>query len=325
MKQNMYLPEGMRLGTLENREAVSSLSSLERAMNQGTILEGMAVLCDHSLNLRVEVGSFIGWIPRDETVYNPDGQPVKDIAIISRVGKAICFRVMGVMRDAEAGTPQLLLSRRAAQQDCCRNYLDALEPGDLIPAKVTHLENFGAFVDVGCGVVSLLSVDCLSVSRIHHPRERLLPGQSIRVAVRTVFREQGRIFVTLRELLGTWEENAALFESGQTVVGTIRSVESYGVFVELTPNLTGLTELKDEWRASAEELIGRRASVFIKSIVPEKMKIKLVLIDIAPGENVPAPLTYYIPEDKDHLDSWKYSPDGCRKTVETVFTQQDLR
>ena len=68
MKQNMYLPEGMRLGTLENREAVSSLSSLERAMNQGTILEGMAVLCDHSLNLRVEVGSFIGWIPREETV-----------------------------------------------------------------------------------------------------------------------------------------------------------------------------------------------------------------------------------------------------------------
>ncbi len=314
-----YMPEGARLATQENREATASIGALERAMNTGMILEGIATLCDHSLNLHVDVGGFEGFMPYGETVFNPDGQPIKDIAVISRVGKPVCFRVLGVLRDAERGKPQLLLSRRAAQMDCYREFLSALAPGDIIPAKVTHLESFGAFVDIGCGVVSLLAVDCLSVSRINHPRERLAPGARLRVVVKSIDAPNNRIFVSLRELLGTWEQNAARFEAGQTVTGIVRSVEDYGMFVELAPNLAGLTELREETREIAKSWIGQNAAVFIKSIVPERMKIKLVLIDTFAATRTPTPLTYYIGEEVEHIDRWVYSPAGCRKKVETVF------
>ena len=316
-----YLPEGARLGSAENREATATISALERAMNTGMILEGIATLCDHSLNLHVDVGGFEGYMPYEETVFNPDGQPIKDIAVISRVGKPVCFRVLGVLRDGERGKPQLLLSRRAAQMDCYREFLSALMPGDIIPAKVTHLESFGAFVDIGCGVVSLLSVDCLSVSRINHPRERLSTGMKLRVVVKMIDAINNRIFVSLRELLGTWEQNAARFESGQTVTGIVRSVEDYGMFVELAPNLAGLTELREETREIAKSWVGQNAAVFIKSIVPERMKIKLVLIDTFAGARIPAPLTYYIGDQVEHIDRWVYSPAGCRKRVETVFEE----
>lgn len=314
-----YLPEGARFGTAENHEACSSLSSLERAANTGMILEGIATLCDHSMGLHVDVGGIEGIIPREEAVFNPDGQPVKDIAVISRVGKPVCFRVLGVLRDGEGGKARLLLSRRAAQMDCCREYLGGLIPGDIIPAVVTHLENFGAFVDIGCGLISLLSVDCLSVSRIHHPHDRLSPGMQLRVAVKSADMRAGRIYVTLRELLGTWAQNAARFEAGQTVTGIVRSVENYGVFVELAPNLAGLTELREEQRASAHEWIGQSAAVFIKSIVPERMKIKLVLIDTYPNRQKPTPPTYYIPDEVVHISRWVYSPPECKKRIETVF------
>lgn len=33
-----------------------------------------------------------------------------------------------------------------------------------------------------------------------------------------------------------------MFQPGETVTGTVRSIETYGVFVELTPNLAGLAE-----------------------------------------------------------------------------------
>ena len=316
-----YLPEGARLGTEQNREVCASLGGLERAMNTGLILEGIATLCDHSLNLYVDVGGFEGYIPYEETVFNPDGSPIKDIAVISRVGKPVCFRVLGVLREGEKGKPRLLLSRRAAQMDCYREYLSTLLPGDILPAKVTHLESFGAFVDIGCGVVSLLSVDCLSVSRIHHPRERLTVGASLRVVIKSIDTQHNRIFVSLRELLGTWEQNAARFEPGQTVTGIVRSVEDYGMFVELTPNLAGLTELREETREAAKSWIGQNAAVFIKSIVPERMKIKLVLIDTFSGTRTPAPLTYYVDERVEHIERWVYSPAGCRKRVETVFEE----
>ena len=316
-----YLPEGSRLGSAENREACSSLAALERAMNTGMILEGVATLCDHSLNLHVDVGGFDGFMPYEETVFNPDGQPVKDIAVISRVGKPVCFRVLGVLHEGAQGRPQLLLSRRVAQMDCCRAYLNHLIPGDIVPARVTHLESFGAFVDIGCGIVSLLSVDCLSVSRINHPRDRLSSGMQIRVVIKSVDSNLGRIYVSLRELLGTWEQNAARFETGQTVTGIIRSVENYGIFVELAPNLAGLTELREDLRPHSGDLVGQSAAVFIKSMVPERMKIKLVLIDTFDSVTKQAPLTYYIPEQTTHLPHWVYSPLSCRKTIETVFDE----
>ena len=163
-----------------------------------------------------------------------------------------------------------MLSRRAAQQECVKEFLLQLNAGDIVDAKVTHLEHFGAFVDIGCGVVSLLSIDCISVSRITHPHDRFSVGDNIKAVIKSVDPESGRIYVTHKELLGTWEENAANFAVGQTVAGIVRSVEDYGIFVELTPNLAGLAEYKEGVS------VGQTAAVYIKNMVKERMKIKLV-------------------------------------------------
>ena len=114
-----------------------------------------------------------------------------------------------------------------------------------------------------------LPVACISVSRISHPNERLSLSARIYVVIKSIDPVTGRICVTHRELLGTWEENAAMFAPGQTVAGIVRSVEDYGAFVELTPNLTGLAEPRDDI------VCGQSAAVYIKSITPERMKIRL--------------------------------------------------
>ena len=77
------------------------------------------------------------------------------------------------------------------------------------------------------------------MSRISHPSDRFRTGQDI-YAVVTDVDQTLRVSLSHKELLGTWEENAALFSSGETVSGIVRSVEHYGVFVELAPNLAGL-------------------------------------------------------------------------------------
>ncbi|MEG1777952.1 MAG: S1 RNA-binding domain-containing protein, partial [Angelakisella sp.] len=182
--------------------------------------------------------------------------------------------------------------------------------GDIIRGRVTHLEAFGAFVDIGCGLPSLIPIDQISVSRISHPRDRFTVGDELFAVVRSV-EAQGRICLTHKELLGSWEENADLFSSGETVAGIIRSVEEYGVFVELTPNLAGLAE------PFGNVTIGQHASVYIKSILPEKMKIKLVLVDAFEANYSTPPIRYFRTEG--HVDSWIYSPASSRKVIETIF------
>ena len=313
-----YKPEGMIGCTPENKEALASPEALERAGRSGRILEAPVLLCDSRMRLHVDLGCMRGIIEREEAVWCRPGEGIKDIAIITRVGKPVAFKVLRF--GEENGERVAFLSRRAAQEECATAFLRGLLPGDVIPARVTHLENYGAFVDVGCGIASLLSIDCISVSRISHPRERLACGMPILVAVKSIDTELKRIFVTMKELLGTWEENAARFEPGQTVTGRVRSIESYGVFIELAPNLAGLAELRGGTGVPVRTAVGDLAAVYIKSILPERMKIKLVIIDSRAEAEFPEPPKYFIdPHKTPHISYWEYSPACSTRLVETVF------
>ncbi|MBR6676277.1 MAG: 30S ribosomal protein S1, partial [Clostridia bacterium] len=282
VRENVYMPEGGLWETDSNVMYTSSLKMLEKAMYKGKILEGLCTVCDcRDMSLHIDLGCCEGIIPKEEAQYSPEGG--KDIAVITRVGKPCAFKVLKVVSGER---PYAVLSRRAAQKECVEEYTSKLKPGDIIPATVTHLDSFGAFVDIGCGIVSLICVDSISVSRIFHPRDRLSVGERINAVVKSVDSETGRMYMSLRELLGTWEENARAFVAGSCVAGVVRSVEEYGIFVELSPNLAGLAEYREGISP------GDSCSVYIKSIIPERMKIKLVIIDSLKGESH-LPVKYY--------------------------------
>ena len=314
MKESTYLPEGRRLGTYENRRYTSSVKMIESAMQCGAILEGIAESCSRdTLDLTVVAEGFRGVIPRDGAALEGDGSAApRDISVITRVGRPVCFTVKDVIY--EGGEYTAVLSRKDAQRRCREEFVSRLVPGDVIPATVTRLDPFGAFLDVGCGVVALLSVDCISVSRISHPADRLSRGDEIFAVVKSIDRESGRIYMTTRELLGTWEENAAAFEIGATVAGVARSIEDYGIFIELTPNLAGLAERRSGVAP------GDVCAVYVKNIIKERMKVKLSIIDSCGAARDAPHLEYFIdPTRVKHIDRWRYSPLVCPKIIESIF------
>lgn len=306
---NVYRPEGTSLENSENGMVSKGIFSLKEAMENKKILEARAKVCDSAHNLIVELGCCKGIIPRDETAVGIDTGATRDIAIISRVNKPVCFFVTEMTSDAD-GNPLAILSRKKVQEECRIEYIGKLKPGDIIDARVTHLESFGCFVDIGCGVASLIPIDAISVSRISHPKDRFRIGQDIKAVVKTID-EDGRITLSHKELLGTWDENAGSFEAGETVAGIVRSVEPYGIFVELTPNLAGLAEPRDGVQT------GQHASVYIKSLIPDKMKVKLIIVDAFEAPYIPPKPVYYIKDG--HIDTWKYSPECAGRVIETRF------
>ncbi len=308
LKMTQFFPEGILIGSEENKNSLRNLSSLTEALHDGRILEAIVKVCDSSHNLIVDLNGVKGIIPRNEGAIGIKEGRVRDIAIISRVNRPVCFVVTGFRKDDD-GKTTALLSRRAAQERCMNNYIGRLLPGDIIDAKITHLEQFGAFADIGCGIPSLLPIDAMSVSRIEHPNQRFSVGMDIKVIVKS--NEQGRVCLSHKELLGTWEENAELFEIGETVSGIVRSVEDYGAFVELTPNLAGLAEIREGLRP------GMQVSVYIKNIIPSKMKIKLIVIDTFGCESDPQKPVYFY--DKDTIGEFIYSPADCSKIIESRF------
>ena len=258
-----YLPEGYLINSKENNFYLSSIENFNRAFFEKIPLEQRATFCDCNHNLHIDFGFIHGIIPKDECATGIKEGTTKDIAIISRVNKPVRFIIKEI---SDTGNKKIaILSRLDVQKSFLNEHLPTKIPGDIIDARVTHLESFGVFCDIGCGINALLPIDNISVSRIPHPGARFAVGDDIKVVVKA-FDESGRVILTHKELLGTWEENAAYFNVGETVSGIIRSIENYGIFVELTPNLSGLAEYTDE------VVNGQQASVFIKSIINIKNK-----------------------------------------------------
>ena len=304
---NKYFPEG------DLEKCPADMSEAKEYIKNGTIAEAMCVLCTGEHDLIVDMGFIKGRIKRTEGAVGIENGTTRDIALISRVNKPVSFRITGFETDS-GGETTAVLSRRLAQEECIENYISRLKCGDVVDAKVTHMEQFGAFVDIGCGLPSLIPIDLISVSRISHPDDRFFIGQNIKAVVKSI--EDGKITLTHKELLGTWQENADEFGIGETVTGIVRSIESYGIFVELKPNLAGLAELKPGIE------VGSKVSVYIKAIIPQKMKIKLIIVDTFASDKKerPSDFEYFITSGS--LKRWKYSTEGADKSIVTDFCRQ---
>lgn len=303
-----YHPEGTLLDTEENKRYMQSETTLTTALSLEKILEANVVMCDAEHNLIVDLGVMKGIIPREDGAIGIKEGKTRDIALISRVGRPVSFVIKNFSFD-DKGKKYAVLSRRLVQKRCLEYILNNKRVGDIIDATITHLEAFGAFCDIGCGNIALLPIDAISVSRISHPKDRFCVGDKIKVIIKSIDNDC-KITLSHKELLGTWSENAACFNTGQTVSGIVRSIEDYGVFVELTPNLAGLAEIKDD------VYVGQTASVFIKSIIPEKMKIKLIIINNFDSD-LDRTFDYFY--QSNHIDEFIYSPSESQKQICTYF------
>ena len=145
--------------------------------------------------------------------------------------------------------------------------------GNILQGTVKSIKPYGAFVEVAENVVGLLHLEDISISRIKNPKDRYKVGSKIKVQVKSYDSNTGRLSLSTKELLGSWEDNIKDFSEKTVVKGIVRNRDKYGVFVELKPNLVGLAEYK------SYVSYGDEVNVFIKKISKETKKVKLVIVD----------------------------------------------
>ena len=108
---NQFFPEGALLDTPRNQAIIRSAAGLAEAAMEGTVLEARAVLCDAEHNLHVEMPCMEGVIPYFEGAIGIAEGTTRDIALISRVSKPVCFTVNG-FEHLPDGRRRAVLSRR---------------------------------------------------------------------------------------------------------------------------------------------------------------------------------------------------------------------
>ena len=86
--------------------------------------------------------------------------------------------------------------------------------GQIVDGIVTGIKPYGAFIEIENGPVALAYIEDLSVVRIKTPAERVQVGQKIKCMVKSINEENGRINLSYKECLGSWDENISNFKEG---------------------------------------------------------------------------------------------------------------
>lgn len=145
---------------------------------------------------------------------------------------------------------------------------------EVIEGTVKSIKPYGAFIETKNGIVGLLPIEDMCISRIRTPYDRFQIGDEVQVKVKEMDDKRQRVTFTHKELLGSWEENAKKMAEGMKTVGIVREKEKNknGIFIELEPNLVGMAEYDETME------YGQKVDVYVKKIIPEKRKIKLVIL-----------------------------------------------
>jgi len=166
---------------------------------------------------------------------------------------------------------KVILSHRAvldAKADEAKQHvISHLNVGDVVEGTVQRLTGFGAFVDIG-GVDGLVHISQLAHHRVDTPSEVVSEGETVKVKILGVDRDNERISLSIKAVQpGPWEEAVEKLHAGDVVQGTVKRLVPFGAFVEVLPGVEGLvhiSEISQRHIGSPHEVLEEGQTVEVK-------------------------------------------------------------
>ena len=196
-----------------------------------------------------------------------------------------------LVTDIVPAARRLVLSRRAVIEkqaaEARTKLLETLEVGATLDGIVRSVRDFGAFVDIGEGVEGLVHVSQLSWERVANPADVLQAGQRVRVVVKKIDPDTGKIALSARDLVESpWKRAAEKYHVGATVRGVVSRIAQFGAFVKLEPGVEGLvhvSELATRHVRSVADVVkeGEHVECRVLAVDPDEQRMSLSIKALA--------------------------------------------
>lgn len=121
---------------------------------------------------------------------------------------------------------------------------DRYPVGTKVTGRVTNTTSYGAFMEIEPGIEGLVHVSEMSWSAVADPSKIVSRGEFRDAVVLSINKEEGKISLSMKQLeRNPWENVETNYPVGSVLKAEIRSLTSYGAFVELEPGLEGLIHI----------------------------------------------------------------------------------
>jgi len=206
------------------------------------------------------------------------------------IGRSLSFNIA----EYEEGGRNIVLSRKAIldreKQEKKQALKEKLTEGAKVRGKVTSIQKFGAFVDIG-GVEGLLPISELAWTRTDKVSDLLSVGQEVEVIIKKLDWESDRYSFSLKDALpDPWDRVADSFLIGSYHTGTVSRLAAFGAFVTLNEGVDGLIHISkmgagrriNHPREVLKE--GQRVEVQVEAVDRPQRKLSLALAEIKRAE-----------------------------------------
>lgn len=209
---------------------MKNLKTLQKAMDKKAILKGVVKMVQSDNNVLVlDLDGTKGIIPRDEV----DAE-IKWKSLVNFVGREINY----IIKSIEEENNLVICSRKEAQVIQKEIIVSKLKEGEVFSAKVIKILRYGAYVDIR-GITGLLknadfSEDYTTVDDI------LKVGDTVNIKLKKITDNGKLVFESVEKFKNAKKVNIDEFEPNQVVVGIVRSVQSWGIYVRLECGIDAL-------------------------------------------------------------------------------------
>ncbi len=264
---------------VSRRAVVESEYSAERealleSLTEGAVVKGIVKnLTDYGAFL--DLGGIDGLLHITDMAW----KRVKHPSEVVNIGDEIDIKVLAFDRDRNRVSLGLKQLGEDPWVDISRRY----PVGTRLFGKVTNIADYGCFVEIEEGVEGLVHVSEMDwTNKNVNPAKFVVLGQEVQVMILEIDEQRRRISLGMKQCQSNpWEDFAATHNKGDKVIGTIKSITDFGVFIGLEGGIDGLVHLSDiSWNAPGEEAVraykkGNEVEAIVLAVDPERERISL--------------------------------------------------
>ena len=218
----------------------------------------------------VDLGGAVAFLPGSQV----DVRPVRDVTPLMEIPQP--FQILKLDRNKG----NIVVSRRAILEESRAEQraevVGRLNDGDVVEGLVKNVLDYGAFVDLG-GVDGLLHVTDMAWHRVRHPSEVVTVGETVKVQVVKINRENQRISLGIKQLQeDPWKSVRETYPIDTVHTGRVTNITDYGAFVELEPGVEGLVHVS--------EMSWTKKNVHPGRIVSTSQEVQVMVLDVDPNK-----------------------------------------
>jgi len=239
---------------VSRRAVIESESSQDREEVLANLSEGAEV--KGTVKNLTDYGAFVDLGGVDGLLHITDmaWKRVKHPSEIVNVGDEITVKVLKFDKDRT----RVSLGLKQLGQDPWAAIAENHPVNSKLSGKVTNLTDYGCFVEILDGVEGLVHVSEMDwTNKNIHPSKVVSLGDVVEVMVLEIDEERRRISLGLKQCKpNPWTQFAETHNKGDKVVGKIKSITDFGIFIGLEGGIDGLVHLSDiSWNVQGEEAV----------------------------------------------------------------------